>query len=150
MEEYKSEFVFELIKPLSYHDGGESKATTETLILKAPSNKQSRQTAALQQGFFRAVNSLQKNQNTSETFDEKDEVSGREIMTLIMMSDVDLGKYQETFRDLLLNGIAFVNDTQKMTRTIYDNMSTEDSNNLIGEYLSIFLLSSSMKASRKK
>ena len=79
-----------------------------------------------------------------------DEISGTEIMTIIMMSNVDLVKYQDTFRELLLNGVAFVSDTQKMTQHIYDNMSIEDSEKLMGEYISNFLLLFSMKALTKK
>ena len=145
-QKYKSEFTFKLIKPLSYHDGGNSEAIAKELILKAPSNRQRRQTAILKQGFFRALKDLQDSrQDSSEVSDESGGISGTEVLGVIMMSKVNFADYQDTFRELLLNDIAFLADREKLKSHTYDDMSDEDSEKLMGEYIANFLLSSWMK-----
>lgn len=150
-QKYKSEFTFKLIKPLSYHDGGNSEAISKELILKAPSNKQRRQTAKLKQGFFRAVGDMSKNnQNDSNSSDDSGEMGGTQVLTMIMMSKVDLGDYQDVFRELLLNDICFLNENEKLKSHTYENLSGEDSEKLMGEYIANFLLSSWMNNLMKK
>lgn len=144
-QKYKSEFTFKLIKPIPYHDGGNSEAIAKELILKAPSNRQRRQTAKLKQGFFRALNDIQNSkQDSGESSDNAEEISGEAVLTIIMMSKVDFADYQDVFRELLLNDIAFITDNQKLKSHNYDEISDTDSDKLMGEYIANFLLSSWM------
>jgi len=147
MDDFKEEFIFTLVKPFPYHDKGTETLCTE-LILKAPSNKQRRQTAKLKQGFFRALPKDDGQDKGKGSGDGK--ITGTQIITIIMMSqEVDLGEYQESFRDLLLNGGAMVNDSQKLTAPLYDNMCDQDTQKLMGEYIATFLLSSWMESLQK-
>lgn len=147
-EEYKSEFIFQLTTPIFYQEGGDARVPTNEIILKAPSNKQRRETAKLKQGFFRAMKELQSENNNNEDVKKEgkeEQFGGTQMLSIIMMSKVDLVEYQETFRQLLLNNIAFVKEGQKLTSHAYDDISGEDSDNMMGEYISNFLLSSWMK-----
>jgi len=148
---YKSEFTFKLTKPIAYHDGGNAEAFAKEIILKAPSNRQRRQTAKLKQGFFRALGDIQNNkQNTDDAEDDQEGITGEAVLTIVMMSKVDFADYQDVFRELLLNDIAFVNDGQKMKSHNYEDMDGDDSDKMMGEYIANFLLSSWMNKLMKK
>ncbi len=157
-DEFQSEFTFTLRQPIKYHgtDGGAQEEAHE-LRLQAPSNKQRHQTAALRQGFLRAVHYGQQRAAeannipnitppTGNNSNKDQTLHGPEILSAVMMSNVDFVAYQETFRILLLGGVAFLNDGQKLTSPLYDQMSDEDTINLMGEYIAIFLISSLMKS----
>ncbi len=160
-DEFQSEFTFTLRKPIPWinqSNHGTEEFASE-LLLKAPSNRQRRQTAALSQGFLRAIHYGQqsaqaqkhiedvnfRSKNTNNTGDKDKILTGAEILSAVMLSDVDYVTYQEIFRTLLLAGVASVSDGQKLTPAMYDDMSAEDSQNLMGEYIAIFLISSLMK-----
>lgn len=151
-DEFKSEFTFTLRKPIPWVNAGTdgTQQFAKELVLKAPSNRQRHQTAALSQGFMQAVHSMQDKAKAEaakveDKADKDHQIKGTEVLSAVMMSDIDFVAYQETFRTLLLNDIAFVSDGQKLTSPMYDNMSTEDSQNLMGEYIAIFLISSLMR-----
>ena|SRR3990167_9043702 len=142
MSEFKSEFTFQLETPVSYHAGGNIVDGYE-LILKAPSNKQRHESAKLKQGFFRALKGMADNRGTVDTGEQKESaaISGSEVMSVIMMSDVDLSDYQENFRQLLLNGACYVGGV-KLTQPIFESLSDSDTERLMGEYIANFLLAS--------
>lgn len=146
-DDFKSEFIFELTQELGYQQGGEH-LTTKTLILKAPSNKVRRQCANLKQGFFRAINSLSKgSEGSKEDGKEKDEgsIDGKAVLTAIMASDVSLADYQEDFKSMLLGGVCWIVDDIKMTDPIFNEMLDMETERLMGEYITNFLLTSWME-----
>jgi len=147
MSEYVSEFTFALSNPLEYMEAGNISFAKE-LILKAPSNKQRNEAAKLKQGFFRALKGMAngKGEVATDTKDsKKDEtISGTEVMSVIMMSDVDLADYQDAFRTLLLNDTCFAG-VQKLTAPMYDKLSDADTEKLMGEYIANFLLASHLQ-----
>ena len=110
-EEYKSEFIFELIKPIPYHEGGKT-VFAKQIIFKAPSNKQRRESAELKQGFMEALNGLNNKDEAKKdekTKDDKEKIEGIDVISIIMMSKaVNYVDYQESFRTLMLNDIAYV------------------------------------------
>jgi len=145
MSEFKSEFVYNVETPFDYHKGGQVEKARE-LILKAPSNRQRRESAKLKQGFFRALKSMADNKGDVDAGDQKGDgaISGDEVVSIIMMSNVDLVDYQESFRDILINDSCFVGDI-KLTSPMYDSMSDADTEKLMGEYIATFLLASQLK-----
>lgn len=145
MSEFTSEFHFNLESPIDYHKGAQIEKAHE-LTLKAPSNKQRHQSAKLKQGFFRALKGMADNRGEiTDVVDEKQSViTGSEVISIIMMSDVDLSEYQDNFRELLLNGACFVGDI-KLTSPMYDLLSDSDTERLMGEYVANFLLASHLK-----
>lgn len=152
MSNIKSEFTFTLTNSIKFTEGG-SQADGTTLLLKAPSNKHRRESAILKQGFFRAVKDMQQDnapENVDTTAQQDDEDQGEGIVSLISMSDVDLVKYQESFRDLLLNDVCYVNSTVKLTAPLYDSLSEVDTSKLMGDYLANFLLASQLQKMKAK
>lgn len=156
-EEYKSEFTFTLIKPVTYQEKGQAGVVSTEIRLMAPSNKQRRQVAILKEGFFGAIDETQSKNKLSkeEIASAKEDIAATEeddafgvpqiLYLLLSAKSVDLNKYQEAFRELLLNEIAWVSETQKLTAPIYDELSIDDTESMMGEYISNFLLSSWMK-----
>lgn len=138
-----SEFTFTLTSPVKYHAAGQITEGME-LLLKAPSNKNRIESAKLKQGFFRALKGMADGRGNvdTDTAENKDStISGSEVVSVIMMSDVDLSEYQENFRQLLLNGVCFVGN-EKLTAPMFDSLSDADTERLMGEYVANFLLAS--------
>jgi hypothetical protein len=149
MSDYKSEFVFTLETPLKYHAKGDIAYCNE-LTLKAPSNKQRHHSARLKQGFFRALKGMSDNRGEIDAKEEKEgEISGSDVISIIMMSNVDLVEYQESFRELLLSGACFAGD-EKLTSPMYDSLSDSDTEKMLGEYVAVFLLASHLAKMMKK
>ncbi len=147
----ESEFTFELSTPLEYHSKGQLEKAVE-LLLKAPSNRQRHESAKLKQGFFRALKGVADNNgNVDSGTDDKSDggISGSEVTSVIMMSDVDLSEYQENFRLLLVNGACFVGG-EKLTKELFDKLSDADTEKLMGEYIVSFLLASHLARMAKK
>lgn len=150
MSEYISEFNFNLENPIEVHKEGQIEKAYE-LILKAPSNKQRREAAKLKQGFFRAIKGMADNKGNVEQVEQENEgtITGSEVISIIMMSNVDLNDYQESFRELLLNGACFIGE-QKLTSPLYDKLLDSDTERLMGEYVANFLLASHLSKMSKK
>jgi hypothetical protein len=150
MTEIKSEFIFQLSTPIYYQEDGDARVEARELTLKAPSNKQRRESAELKQGFMRTLKAMANDSGDVEVDAnakgaDKKETGSDEILSIMMMSkEVDFVDYQESFRKLLLNDIAWITEKQRLTSPLYDTLSDEDTDRLLGEYLSTFLLSSLM------
>lgn len=151
MTDMKSEIIVQLSTPIKYSVSGGFEDANE-LILKAPSNKHRRQANELKQGFFQALKgSADSSGNVETTADASDhETTGDEIVTALMMSDIDYGKYVETFRELLLNDVCYVTDAVKLTNPLFDALSLDDTDTLLGEYLTNFLLASQLRKLKGK
>lgn len=151
MTDLKLEIIVQLTTPLKYSVSGGFENANE-LILKAPSNKHRRQANELKQGFFRALKgSADASGNVETTADASNhETTGDEIVTALMMSDVDYGKYVETFRELLINDVCYVTDAVKLTSPLFDALSLDDTDALLGEYLANFLLASQLRKLKGK
>ena len=67
-----------------------------------------------------------------------------------MMSDIDYCKYVETFRELLINEICYLPNAIKLTSPLFDKLSLDDTDTLLGEYLANFLLASQLKKLKGK
>ena len=152
MSKVKNQIVFTLSEPLEYHAAGQLAYATE-IILKAPSNKQRHDAAKLKQGFFRALKSMADGRGDVKTqadeAPQSDLMDGDEIMSVIMMSNVDLCEYQESFRNLLLNDACFV-DNVKMTAPMFDKLTDADTEKMMGEYVANFLLASHLQKMKTK
>ena len=61
-----------------------------------------------------------------------DEIKGADIVMMLLMSDVEFDDYQEIFVELLLNKICYVDEATKLTGTMYDEISDEDNEKLLG------------------
>ncbi len=150
----KTEFSFKLSKTLEYMKEGQ-KGLCKELVMKAPSVNNMRLISKLKQDFFRAVKSLQndfRNIDTKAKANEEDsgDMDSDQIISILYMSDIDMGEYIEVFKELMMNGLCYLDSTQKMTEALYDNLDCDDLENLLGKYLENFMMSSWLNMTRKK
>ncbi len=151
MTDLKSEIIIQLTTPLQYSVNGQFEDSHE-LILKAPSANRRRQCNELRQGFMKGMMGMSNNSSDVKKADEdkKEELKPGDIVTVLMMSDVDFGKYVETFREVLTSGACEVVEGVKLTNPLFDKLSLQDQDTLLGEYLSNFLLASQLAKMNEK
>lgn len=151
MTEYKTEIVFDLISPIEYHSKGNVEQSYQ-LILKAPSNRVGRQGNQLKQGFMRALKSLADTSGKVETGKDQEskDITAEEIIEVLQMSDVDYADYIDTFKSLITNKIAEVTEGVFLTNPMFDSLSIDDTDKMLGEYLESFLLASRLKKLKDK
>jgi hypothetical protein len=151
MSDLKSEIVVQLSKPIKYSvEGGFEEANQ--LILKAPSSNRRRQCNELRQGFMKGITGMaDKSGKVETTPDASDkETTPDEIVMTLMMADIDFAKYVETFREIIINGACDVVEGVKLTGPLFDALSLEDQDALLGEYLANFLLASQLRKLKGK
>ena len=142
-----------LSKSIDFHKDGQT-ASSNVVTLKAPSTKSRKQTAKIKQAFFRAMKSMQNSVSAEDIEKQRaaklgaptseQEMSGHQILTMILMSDEDYEKFQENFADLFTSGNALLDDSVVLTKTIIENLTDADFDNLIAEYLENFTFGSLM------
>lgn len=146
----KTEFEFKLTTPINHHKGGDSIAC-DTIILRAPSFNHRRNTIKLKQLFMRAVNTIQKNvasQDASKQKQQKTELDGTAVAGLLLMSDIDLMECIEQFKEIILKDnrpCAFIENEKLMTKMHFDQLSDDDLELMLGEYIANFLIPSWME-----
>lgn len=140
------EVEFRLDRPIEFAQSGEI-AKGEILILKAPSAKNQKERIKLQQGFFRAITSLKQDgaDSNKAATTGSGEISGSEILALMLSSDVDMVAYSEDFRRLATSGVILVEGSEVLTAPLFDKLHPDDSDRLLGEYLASFILSSALR-----
>lgn len=73
-----------------------------------------------------------------------------EVVVLFMMYCDDYFTVKEYFRELLLNGVCFLDSDTQMTMPLFEQLSCDDTDRLFGEYVSNFLSQSLMRLQQKK
>ena len=142
------EVTYTLETPLKYAYRGEP-MDGEFITLKAPTSRNMAECAALKQAFFRAL--PQDGAVEADTTDTGDaEITGEGVMTLITMSkDVELASVLVTGRELLTSGVALIEGEEKLTKPLLDNISQDDLEGMLGEYLANFILASALQRLKK-
>lgn len=146
MTEYKTEIEFDLSTPIDFHSKGQVEKAYK-LILKAPCNRVGRQCNQLKQGFMRALKGLADSSGRVETnaSKEKAEITANEIIEVLQMSEIDYSDYMDIFKSLITNKIAFITDDIALNSVMFDGLSLDDTDKMLGEYLESFLLVSQLK-----
>ncbi|MCK5292964.1 MAG: hypothetical protein KAR39_13220 [Thermoplasmata archaeon] len=134
------DFAYDLKTPIDYHSGSENKEAV-SVILSAPSNKQRRAAARLKQFFFQAINDLKT--DDQQASDDSKKPKGSEIVALLMMSNIDANDVHDAFKDIAISGCAMLDGAVSMNDSLYEKMSFEDTEEMLGEYLVNFLIPSS-------
>jgi len=141
------QFDFILNVPIKYAlDGNETQA--QLLALKAPSNKSRKYAAKLKQGFYKSIVALKDTFTESDTSsnkkEENDKFDGEQVVQMLMMAGVvDFEDYLDNFKKLITNhGICRIDDKMPLNDHLFDEISYDDSERLLGDYLSTFLVSS--------
>ncbi len=149
-----NEFEYKFIDEFKYQSGGEQIFATH-LILKAPGNKHRFQFASLQKVFMDAVGIIKEqnpDSNSAENQEGSSEFDGEQIIGMLMLSRLDLGKMYESFNELLRSqGICMIDGTVQMTKYLLEEkLSALDTQTLMGEYFSNFLVPSFLTSQIKK
>lgn len=146
----KSEFEFILNgTSVKYHDAGQE-VFAKSLTLYAPSMLTLKYSFKLKQELMRAMADLM--EKTFKKDAKKQEVakesSSEDLITMLMMSRIDLVEYSEDFKSLLLaDGICLVDGKVKILPTHINQLSIDDFSRLMGEYILNFFMPSLMKVS---
>ncbi len=152
LDDEVEEIRFPLSKPFKYHtkSGGEARATW--IELSAPTTRNSREIAALEQSFLRAANS----QADGDDGDKGDPGSGVTvegdskgpdpigIVAVIAMSQEDFPAVLEVAKKLFASGVAQVEGETKLTSNLIEKMANKDLERMLGVYLLNFTLASSL------
>ena len=132
-----------LEESFEYSHKGSTEAAT-FIKITAPSAKQLTHCAELKQAFYRATKDAPKDE--AETGADKEKIEGSDIMALMYGSDhVEMPKVFLHAKELLTSGVCLVDGEAKLTKPLFDEMSNDDMEVLVGEYLVNFILRSVLK-----
>ena len=146
-----TEFNFKLKSAIPFANKGEQEFSFE-LRVKAPSGKHRANLIRLKQGFFRSVLEIQSgakpNPDASNSPPDTEapdfKWTSEGIMQILYMSSIDVVALESEFKNLLCADIAEVSPGISLTSFMVDNsMSHADFEELMGEYIAVFILSSS-------
>ncbi len=153
MAKIASEFEYKLTDPFSYHKEG-GMTTAKSLLLKAPSNVHRFQVNKLKQAFLQAGFAMQKMNTDSAkaaaaassaaTTQEDEPMSASTIMSILLLGDTDMNEFYETFKDMICKNLCFVDGLVPMTGHMFDNLTLNEGDLLLGKYLEVFFISSWM------
>jgi hypothetical protein len=150
---HKSEFDFSLSDKIIYHSGSSAECTCDTLSLRAPSNKDRKRIFKVQQMFLQATKSMismSKDQgNIPDPSDANADLDAGMIVSVIMMSGVDFGDFTDAVCNLLYKN-CYLDDDTKLNEALFDKISLDDAQRLVGEYVANFLLPSWMQQTKKQ
>ena len=148
---------YALSNSIQVHNNG-SVDHISTIVLSAPSSKNRVNTAKIKQSFYRAMKANQSSLTEAELVRAREEaaknkaaegskeLSGKDTIQMILMSDEDYGDFQYQFTQIFLSGCAtFLGTDQKLTTPLLDNISDTDLDGMIAAYLENFMLSSLVK-----
>lgn len=137
------EFDFPLSTKIPYaKDGEEVKGSF--IKFTAPSSKQLTQCSMLKQSFIRAVTEQAKNNpDAANEADDGKKIKGEDIIYLLYGSEsVDMGKILLSAIELFKSGVAMIEGEAKLTKPLLDEISNDDLEGMLGEYLANFILRS--------
>lgn len=148
MEEKTEEFDFTLSKPVKYSYKGVD--TDGTFIrLTEPTMKLMSKTVPFKAAFSAACVKIEDDKESSEDIKkdnaEKSTIDGKEMMGLLYAytSGNEMVNLFDRARKLFLTvGVASVEGSVDLTRSILETMSPDDFENMLGEYLVNFILAS--------
>jgi len=87
--------------------------------------------------------------NNEETIIGINNIDGKSVCTILMMSKVDINDCQDDFKEILLGNCCFVDKDMPLNEMMYNQISDDDINLLLGEYIANFLIPSWMKQMMK-
>jgi len=151
MDKFKEEIKYELIKPIKYSVGGSGMIDAKFINVKAPSVKVRKHLGFIEREYYAmgqkaAMNSRDKELTAKQIEDAKKSIKkmqedpieeGKLILTIISSSE-NIEKCQEHFLEILYKD-AMIDNKEKFTEVLADEMSYADLKNLMGVYLGNFL-----------
>lgn len=148
----KTEFVFKLSNQIHFHKGGDV-VYIDKIILKAPSAKNRHYTTRLRQTFTQAIKDMTQTETSNKSSTEKPQaktnIDGISVIAFLMMSKIDLNICYDDFKEILLNGCAFVDKDAPFNELLYEQLVDDDLELMLGEYIANFLIPSWTKQMMK-
>jgi len=157
----EKDILFELTSPFDYTVKGKGEKRTASFItLTAPTMKQHRSASRLKQSVMTLVrkDSLENEKTSSlktidpkedskeeseEESDEDSDITADLILTLLFCSNsIDINVVFDQAKALFIEGVALIDGekNQKFNVHLIDQMSIDDFQNLVGEYIANFIL----------
>lgn len=146
------EFDFPLSTKIAYASVKEGEEVKGSFIkLTPPSSKQLTQCAFLKQSFIRAVTEQSRNNpDAKEDKDSEAKISGQDIIYLLYGSEsVDMAKILLSAIELFKSGVAMIDGETKVTKPILEEISNDDLEGMLGEYLANFTLRSVLNQKKR-
>ncbi len=146
------ELLYDLKTKISYSNKGNQEEGS-FIQLSPPTGKNIKECAFLKQAFFQALPKA--DAVTIESVTEKEEniddvMTGEAVMMIISGSkDVLLSAVLAHARELFASGVAMIEGEVKLTKDLIDRMDLQDLEGMTGEYLSNFMLASSLNSLKK-
>ena len=135
--------TYELKGNLSYHYEGQP-TEAKFIEMRAPSRKNMEHFVPIKKAFATAIDEFEKPESQPvEKVDDDSDMDGAAIMQLMYMSkSVDIQKLNLHCEQLFKSGCALVDGSQTLTTPIFDGMTIEDAEGLIGAYMAAFIVPS--------
>ena len=143
---YETQITHNILIPFKYAKEGEF-VDAKTITVKAPSNKVLPYLAVIQQEYAKSMfaiseksKEIPKEISKTKTNDNSD----AEGMIFLMSANSDMQKVYDNFRKILVEGnakepICVIDNSEKMTMPIYEDISPRDINIILGRYIISFL-----------
>jgi len=140
-----NEFKFELNTPVKYSYKGED-LDASFITMTEPSIKHLDLVSEFKKAFFYAAGKVaQDSTESSGMGSEKSDVTGDQIMALLYQNFPDIKQLFGIAKKLFFSvGIAQVEGVVDFNKSIYDTMTIDDFEKMIGEYLVNFILASAL------
>lgn len=149
-----TEFNFELTKPIKYHAGGEE-VEGAFITLTAPAYKQMDKCVPLKQAFYRAAAAIadDSEETVSETNASPDDsvMTPEGLLSLFYQSNEDMVKIILYGVELFKSpGIAKMEGSVNITHKMIEEMSQDDLERMLGQYMVNFILASALSKAGSK
>lgn len=129
----------ELSQPLEYSSKGQA-MEAKSITLYAPTRKAFKHNAKLKQLTMQAMASMAESRTASTADSSENELRGKDLMTMLYASDIDIDELSNTFQTIVTNSSAAKIGDETITEHLLDKLSMDDYDNLMGEYIVTFLL----------
>jgi hypothetical protein len=166
MQNIKESFDYEFIASLNYIKKGEP-VRAKKISIKAPTNRNIRELTILEKEFEQSsikmvsmlsqslgkdnfdniINNRDEFQKKPKKKSESEEPKEQSIIKTLFSGGADIEKCFDILKKIFLNSsntnpVALIDDTEKLTETIYNDFSYIDIKNILGLYLINFIISS--------
>jgi hypothetical protein len=149
------EFEVRLDNPIEVASQGEL-ITADTVLLKAPTTRHRREASKIKSACMSAFRKIgesapEEAKKAKESTDDS-KLSAVELMAVMSQCDEDgtlMAPLFDAFRDMLLQGCGTISG-EKITIKLFDDMALDDMENLFGEYVINFLLSSLLNSKHNR
>jgi len=145
---YITDFTYNLIHPVKFANNSKQDEI-EYIVLSSPSTNQLRSSRMLKQLIMRGMLEVSNKIDTKEEVKGKKQNAGIDCDAVLLMmygSNCDVDEYFSAFERLLKTEIAKINGTNiALIPDLYNSLSPDDIDNILGEYIVNFLMPSKMK-----